>query len=145
MFRLFEIKDGKFTTLPDVSPGKIKNTIIVSAILLLISFVSGILTIDEKHLWKFYNVIIKQFGFQLELPDSKNEKSLESKIELEIDNSIKNVEREYDRIIREADKKYQPRYIEEKNDETLCYTDECRSLAPPMRICAPWLDDCPSQ
>jgi hypothetical protein len=29
-----------------------------------------------------------------------------------------------------------------KNDETVCYTDECKALAPPMRICAPWINDC---
>lgn len=38
---------------------------------------------------------------------------------------------------------YKPRYVEEKNDETVCYTKECKSLAPPMRLCAPWVDNCP--
>lgn len=36
-----------------------------------------------------------------------------------------------------------PRYIEETNDETLCYSDECKTLSPPMRLCAPWGDSCP--
>jgi len=35
-----------------------------------------------------------------------------------------------------------PRYVDEQNDESLCYTDECKSLAPPMRLCAPWVDSC---
>jgi hypothetical protein len=24
----------------------------------------------------------------------------------------------------------------------VCYTTECKALAPPMRICAPWVDGC---
>jgi hypothetical protein len=31
-----------------------------------------------------------------------------------------------------------------KNDETLCHSEECKKLAPPMRICSPVFDgsDC---
>ena len=44
---------------------------------------------------------------------------------------------EYNRIIDEANKKYKPRYIDMENDETLCHSEDCKKLAPPMRICSP--------
>ena len=142
MFRLFEIKDGKLTTLPDVSSKKIKSVIFSSIIVIIIVSLSGWLKITEKDLWKIYNLILQQFGLSHELPRTESEKELESRIELEVDRAIRDVIPEYERIIAEADKKYKPIYIDEVNDETLCYTEECKSLAPPMRICAPWVDNC---
>ena len=49
---------------------------------------------------------------------------------------------EYNRIIREADKKYQPKYLEKSIDNSICYTEECKALGGEMRICAPWADRC---
>ena len=74
-----------------------------------------------------------------------NQDKLDARVELTVDKALAEVTPEYDRIIAEADKKYKPRYVDGKNDETVCYTDECKALAPPMRICAPWLDDCPKE
>jgi hypothetical protein len=97
---------------------------------------------SEKELWKIYTLILQQLGLSYELPRKEREKELEARIELEVDRAIENVRPEYDRIIAEADQKYKPIYIDEVNDETLCYTKECKSLAPPMRICAPWVSGC---
>lgn len=142
MFKLFEVRNGKLTTLPDVSSKKIKSFIFSSIIVLIIVSLSGWLKISEKELWKIYTSILQQFGLNHELPRTESEKELDARIELEVDRAIENVRPEYDRIIAEADQKYKPIYIDEVNDETLCYTEECKSLAPPMRICAPWVDDC---
>ena len=142
MFKLFEFKDGKFTAIPDVSSKNIRGFIFGSIIILIIISLSGWLKIDEKEIWKFYNQIVQHFGFDKDSIRIDNQKRIDAKVELEVDRALQEVIPEYDRIIAEADKKYQPRYIEEDNDESLCYTDECKSLAPPMRICAPWLDDC---
>ena len=138
MFRLFEIKNGKLTTLPDVSSKKIKSVIFGSIVVLIIVTLSGWLKINEKELWKIYTLMLRQFGLNYELP----RKELEARIELEIDSAIENVRPEYDRIIAEADIIYKPRYIEEKNDESVCYTEECKSLGGEMRICAPWVSGC---
>jgi hypothetical protein len=142
MFKLFEVRDGKLTALPDVSSKKIKSVIFSSIIVLIIVALSGWLKMSEKELWKIYTLILQQFGLSHELPRTESEKELDARIELEVDRAIENVRPEYDRIITEADQKYKPIYIDEVNDETLCYTEECKSLAPPMRICAPWLSDC---
>ena len=142
MFKLFEVRDGKFTALPDVSSKKIKAFIFSSIIGLIIVSLSGWLKMSEKELWKIYTLILQQLGLSYELPRKEREKELEARIELEVDRAIRDVIPEYDRIISDYDKKYKPIYIDEVNDETLCYTEECKSLAPPMRICAPWVDDC---
>lgn len=142
MFKLFEIKNGKLTTLPDISSKKIKSVIFSFIIVLIIVSLSGWLKISEKDLWKIYTSILQQFGLNHELPRTESEKELESRIELEVDRAINDVTPEYDRIISDYDRKYQPKYLEEPNDETLCYTDECKALAPPMRKCASWVEDC---
>ena len=143
MFRLFEIKDGKFTTLPDIKAKKFKDFILSSVIVLIIVSVASFFKIDEKHLWKIYNLIIQHFNLGSDSPRLDNEKELEARVELEVDRALREVEDEYNRIIREAYKKYAPRYVEEENDETLCYTPECKALAPPMRLCAHWVSGCP--
>ena len=142
MFKLFEVRDGKLTALPDVSSKRIKSIIFGSIAVLIIVSLSGWLKISEKELWKIYTLILQQLGLSYELPRKEREKELEARIELEVDRAIRDVIPEYDRIISDYDKKYKPIYIDEVNDETLCYTEECKSLAPPMRICAPWIDNC---
>ena len=142
MFKLFEVRGGKLTTLPIVSSKRIKSIIFGSIAVLIIVSLSGWLKMSEKELWKIYTLILQQLGLSYELPRKEREKELEARIELEVDKAIRDVIPEYDRIISDYDKKYKPIYIDEVNDETLCYTEECKSLAPPMRICAPWVDNC---
>ena len=143
MFKLFEVRGGKFTALPDVSSKKIKAFIFSSIIGLIIVSLSGWLKMSEKDLWKIYTLILHQLGLSHELPRRESEKELDVRIELEVDKAIRDVIPEYDRIISDYDQKYKPIYIDEVNDETLCYTDDCKKLAPPMRICASWVENCP--
>jgi hypothetical protein len=141
MFKLFEIKSGKFTALPDISPKNIKGSIIVAVIVMLVVFLSGWLKIEEKEVWKFYNSIIQHFGLKQNLPDIKNnEKKLEAEIELEVDKAI----RDYERLTGDTGV-YRiplPRLIEKAPDKALCYTEECKKLGGEMRLCAPWVKDC---
>ena len=143
MFKLFEVKGGKFTALPDVSSKKIKAFLFSSIIGLIIVSLSGWLKMSEKDLWKIYTLILQQLGLSQELPRRESEKELDVRIELEVDKAIRDVIPEYDRIISDYDQKYKPIYVDEVNDETLCYTDDCKKLAPPMRICASWVENCP--
>ncbi|MGA0121347.1 MAG: hypothetical protein ACO3HJ_07840, partial [Methylophilaceae bacterium] len=125
MFKLFEIKEGKFTAIPDVSSKKIRGFIFGSIIILAVISLSGWLKIDEKDIWKFYNQIVQHFGLDRDSIRIESEKERDARIESDVDRAIEQVIPEYDRIIREADQIYQPKYLEEENDETLCYTDEC--------------------
>ena len=123
-----------------------KQLIIVGIILsTLIAALSQCSKISENTLWDLLDEIQREFFPQTIINDVilKDPDKINRRVERDVTRAIDQVTPEYDRIIREADRKYQPRYIEEKNDESLCYTDECKALAPPMRLCAPWLDDCP--
>lgn len=143
MFKLFEVREGKLTVLPSLSPKIVKNFIIVSIITIIITSLSGFLRLQEKDLWKIYNMLLTHFGLQQKLPDIKdNPKAFEAKIEADVDQAIRNYWKEIGESPAEVSK---PRYIEEANDETLCYSDECKALAPPMRLCAPWVDTCPKE
>jgi len=112
----------------------------------VVSTLSQCTGIDEKSIYDLVDEIQRKYFPQTELNEYiiKDDKLLKQRIERDVDKAIRQVTPEYDRIIREADKKYQPKYVEEKNDESLCYSDECKALAPPMRLCAPWVDSCPS-
>jgi hypothetical protein len=147
MFKIFEIKEGKFETLPQVSRKKIKGFFIISAAIAIISLLSGWLNISEKQLWKYYELLLEQLNLKYEVPGLKNNQNkIDARAELVVDRALDEATAEYDRIIAEADKdKYKPKYVDGVNDETVCYTDECKTLAPPMRICAPWVDDCPKE
>ena len=145
MFKLFEIKNGKLTTLPDISSKKIKSVIFSFIIVMIIVSLSGWLKISEKDLWKIYTSILQQFGLNHELPRTESENELESRIELEVDRAINDITPEYDRIISDYDRKYKPRYSEKPVDENVCYTKDCKALGGELRICAPWVDGCPKE
>jgi hypothetical protein len=141
MFKLFEIKGGKITALPDISPKSIKGSILAVVIVMAVVFLSGWLKIEEKELWKFYNSIIQHFGLKQNLPDIKNnEKKLEAEIESEVDRAIS----EYERLTGYSKEPRipLPRLIEKDPDSSLCYSEECRKLGGEMRLCAPWVKDC---
>jgi len=122
-----------------------KQLIIVGIILsTLIAALSQCSKITENGLWDLLDEIQREFFPQTIINEVilKDPDKINRRVERDVTRAIEQVTPEYDRIIQEADKKYQPRYIEEKNDESLCYTDECKALAPPMRICAPWIETC---
>jgi hypothetical protein len=100
--------------------------------------------LDEKHWYDLIDEIQRKYFPNTELNEYiiKDPKLLDNRVKRDIDKAIRNVTPEYDRIIREADQKYQPKYLEKPVDNSVCYTDDCRSLGGEMRICAPWVQDC---
>ena len=127
--------------------GKVSNkTIITTGIVLssIIAALSQCTGIHENNLWDILDEVQRKYFPQTTInrviiqdPDK-----VERRIQRDVNKAISDVTPEYDRIISDYNKKYKPRYVEEQNDETVCYTDECKSLAPPMRICALWVDTC---
>jgi hypothetical protein len=124
-----------------------KKQLITVGIILstLIAALSQCSKISENTLWDLLDEIQREFFPQTIINDVilKDPDKINRRVERDVTRAINAVSPEYDRIISDYDKKFKPRYIEEKNDESLCYTDECKALAPPMRLCAGWLDDCP--
>jgi len=122
----------------------IKVSIIVSILISIISAFSGI---TENKLWDLLDEFQRKYlplGILNEIiiqdPDKVNRRT-----ERDVDRAIDRVTKEYDRIILESDEKYKEQYIEEENDESLCYSEDCKKLAPPMRMCSPVFEgiDCP--
>lgn len=119
----------------------IQVSIIVSLVITLLSQCTGV---SENGLWDLLDEIQRKYFPQGILNELilKDPEKLNRRIIRDVDKAIRDVTPEYDRIISDYDRKYQPKYLEEPNDETLCYTDDCKALAPPMRKCASWVEDC---
>jgi hypothetical protein len=100
--------------------------------------------IGEKHWYDLIDEIQRKYFPNTELNEYiiKDPKLLDNRVKRDVDKAIRDVTPEYDRIIREADQKYQPKYLEKSVDESVCYTEECKSLGGEMRICAPWVSGC---
>ncbi len=146
MFKIFEVKEGKLKVLPSIRIKNIKGFFIGSIVIIIIASLSGWMNINEKDLWKIYHLLIERLNLKQEIPEIiDNQKRIDAKVELEVESALKKVTPEYDRIIQEADKKYKPIYSELDIDESVCYTDECKSLGGEMRLCAPWVDSCTKQ
>jgi hypothetical protein len=123
--------------------GKKKPTIVQYAIIgtilsAIITSFASCTKLPEDRIWDLLDEIQRVFHINI-LNDFiiNDPEKLDRRIKRDVDRAIENVTKEYDRIINESDKKYKPRYMDEKNDETLCYTEDCKKLAPPMRICSP--------
>ena len=115
--------------------------IVLSSIIVTLSQCTGV---SQDGLWDLLDEIQRKYFPQTILNDFiiKDPEKLNRRITRDVDKAIHDVTPEYDRIISDYDRKYQPKYLEEPNDETLCYTDECKTLAPPVRKCASWVEDC---
>lgn len=143
MFKLFEVKEGKLKILPSLRFKSIGGFILISIVTIIIANLSGALKLNERDLWKIYNVLIARFGLQQQLPDIRdNEKQLDAQIELEVDKAI----RDYERLTGDDGRVRipPPRRSEKPIDNSVCYTDDCKALGGEIRICASWVDDCPS-
>jgi hypothetical protein len=128
-----------------------KRSLIAVLVASILAFISTKCEIPKEDILKLYNEIRKM------LPISKNEflnefdnqlneriindpRLLEYKVRREVDGAI----RDYERTTGDDGtvKLPSPIYLEKPVDESVCYTDECKSLGGEMRICAPWVSGC---
>ena len=125
-----------------------KQIIILSVVLsTLIATLSQCTGASENGLWDLLDEIQRKYFPQTILNEIfiQDPNKVERRVKRDVDRAILDVTPEYDRIISDYTRKYKQKYVEEKNDESVCYTDACKALAPPMRICSVWVDDCPKQ
>jgi hypothetical protein len=117
-------------------------SVVLSSIIATLSQCTGA---SENGLWDLLDEIQRKYFPQTILNEIfiQDSDKVERRIKRDVDRAIRDVTPEYDRIISDYARKYKQKYVEEKNDESVCYTDECKALAPPMRICSIWVDDCP--
>ena len=115
--------------------------IILSSIIATLSQCTGI---SQNNIWDLLDEVQRTYFPQTIINDFiiKDPEKLDRRIHRDVDRAIDITTPEYDRIIREADRQYQSRYQDLPNDDTVCYSKECKALTPPMRICSPWVDGC---
>jgi hypothetical protein len=134
-----------------------KRSLIAVLIAATMTFLTVRCGISQEDVLKFYNEIRKSIKFDLpnennilnEIDNQLNEKInrdpklLDYKIQREVDDAIQ----KYERLTKDDGtvKITPPRYIENPVNESVCYTPECQALGGEMRICSPWVDNCPKQ
>jgi hypothetical protein len=128
-----------------------KRSLIAVLVASILAFISTKCEIPKEDLLKLYNEIRKilpigkneflnEFDNQLNERIINDPRLLEYKVHREVDGAI----RDYERTTGNNGtvKLPSPIYSEKPVDESVCYTDDCKSLGGEMRICAPWVQDC---
>jgi hypothetical protein len=107
----------------------------------------GLLTkctgINEIHWYDLIDEVQRKFFPNSQLNDYiiKDPAFLDRRVKRDVDKAISDYERLTgdDKTVRIPP----PRYSEKPVDTSVCYTDECRALGGEIRLCAPWVPDCP--
>ena len=135
---MFNFNFGK--KKPDIKQYAITG-IALSTIIAVLSQCTGV---PKNGLWDLLDEIQRKYFPQTILNEFilKDPEKLERRIKRDVDRALDQATPEYDRIIREADQKYQPRFLEKDVDESVCYSEDCKKLGGEMRLCASWVEDC---
>ena len=100
--------------------------------------------IGEKSWYDLIDEIQRKYFPNTELNEYiiKDPKLLDNRVKRDVDKAIA----EYERLTGDDGtvKIPSPRYSEKPIDNSVCYTDECKALGGEIRLCAPWVDNCPS-
>jgi predicted nucleic acid-binding protein len=125
----------------------IKYAIIAVTLSVITATLSQCTGISQNNLWDILDEIQRKYFPQTILNEFiiQDDEKLKRRIDRDVNRAIDDITPEYNRIISDDDKKYQPRYFEKPVDTSVCYTDECKALGGEMRICAPWVDSCPKE
>jgi hypothetical protein len=116
--------------------------IVLSSMIAVLSQCSGI---KQDNIWDLFDEVQRRYFPQTILNDFviKDPEKLDRRIKRDVDAAIA----EYERLTGDDGKVKipSPRYSEKPPDSSVCYTKECQSLGGEMRLCAPWVDDCPKE
>jgi hypothetical protein len=122
----------------------IKFAVIGVVLTTLVGTLSTCTNTNDFHWYDLIDELQRKFFPQSDLNEYiiKDPKLLDNRIKRDIDKAIA----EYERLTGDdgSVKIPSPKYSEKPVDTSVCYTDECRSLGGEMRLCSPWVKDCPS-
>ncbi|WJZ48343.1 hypothetical protein [Synechococcus phage DSL-LC02] len=112
--------------------------VVLSSIIATLSQCTGV---SENGLWDLLDEIQRKYFPQGILNELilQDPNQVKRRVERDVTRAIDEVTPEYDRIIDQSNKKYQPRYSEKPPDGS----EAQRLLGGEMRICAVWVPDCP--
>ena len=126
--------------------GKKKASIKTILVLtLIVASLASCLKIEEHTIWDIVYEYLQTYQ-----PDSSLIPELQKDpgiVERDVKRTVDKAIRDYERLTNEEEpaKIPPPRYSEKSVDTEVCYTDECRALGGEMRLCAPWVDNCPKE
>lgn len=126
--------------------GKKKASITTILVLtFIIASLSSCLKIEEKTIWDIVYEYLQTYQ-----PDSSLIPELQKDpgiVERDVKRTVDKAIRDYERLTGDDGTVTipSPWRSEKPVDTSVCYTDECRSLGGEIRLCAPWLDNCPDQ
>ena len=116
--------------------------IVLSSIIAALSQCTGI---KQDSIWDLLDEVQRRYFPQTILNDFviKDPEKLDRRVKRDVDAAIA----EYERLTGDDGtvRIPSPRYSEKPPDSSVCYTKECQSLGGEMRLCAPWVDDCPKE
>ena len=120
----------------------IKTIVILS---IIVASLSSCLKIEEKHIWDIVYEYLQTYQPDSPLiPELQKDSGI---VERDVKRTVDKAIREYEDLTKETEPPIipPPRLSEKPVDTSVCYTDECRSLGGEMRICSPWVDNCPKE
>jgi hypothetical protein len=123
-----------------------KKAAIAGLILFTVGLLSSRLKINDDAFWRLYAILQGQLGnnhrnSEINKKFKNNEKLLKFFIAAEVDKSLNSYNQQAGN--QEQVRVPGPIYSEKPIDASACYTAECKSLGGEMRLCAPWVEDCP--
>ena len=123
-----------------------KKAAIAGLILFTVGLIFSCLRIDNEDFWRLYAILQTQLGnnhrnSEINKKFKNNEKLLKFFIAAEVNKSLNNYNQQAGN--QERVRLPGPLYSEKPPDASTCYTPECKSLGGEMRLCAPWVEDCP--
>ena len=112
--------------------------LVLSSLIVALSQCTGI---SENGLWDLLDEVQRKYFPQGILNELilQDPNQVKRRVERDVTRAIDNVTPEYDRIISDYNKKYKPKYVEKAPDGS----EAQKLLVGELRICAPWVDDCP--
>ena len=117
----------------------------ILALTIVVASLSSCLKIEDKYIWDIiYEALVKYQPDSPLIPElQKDPGIIERKVKRTVDKAIWDYERLTgdDGTVRIPS----PRYSERSVDTSVCYTPECQALGGEIRLCAPWVLDCPPE
>ena len=120
----------------------IKQYAIIAVVLsTIIGTLSQCTGISQTNIWDILDEVQRKYFPQTILNEFiiKDDEKLKRRIVRDVDSAID----EYWRKTGEKPVEIPaPIFSEKPVDESVCYTEECKSLGGEMRLCAPWVSGC---
>ena len=122
---------------PDIKQYAIVG-IVLSSVITILSQCTGV---SQNGIWDLLDEIQRKYFPQTILNEFilKDPEKLNRRVIRDVDRAISDY---WEKTGEKSVKIHSPIFSEKPVDESLCYTEECKSLGGEIRLCSPWNDGC---